>query len=131
VALTEVTVALAITALLAAITAPNFMRAHLRSQASQTLKVLREVESAKEMYAIKNNVPDGVTPTCADLLPYARQGSPAAAQMAANRLHDVLGRPIAINAIGKLPQLNAVSWDQFAPVAEDNPKAFWGEFGHY
>ncbi len=130
-ALTEVSVALAITAVLAAISAPNFMRAHLRSQASQTLKVLREIESAKEMYALKNSVPDGVTPTCADLLPYARQGSPAAAQLAANRVHDVLGRPIAISAVGKPPRLNPISWDQFAPVVDDSPQAYWGEFGHY
>jgi type II secretory pathway pseudopilin PulG len=131
VALTEVTVAVAVTALLAAITAPNFMRAHLRSQASQTLKVLREIESAKEMYALKNGVSDGVVPTCADLLPYARPGSLAATQLAVNRVHDVLGRSIAINAIGKPVQLNTVSWDQFEPVVGDSPQAFWGEFGHY
>ena len=130
-ALTELGVALAITALFAAVTAPNFWRAHLRSQASQTLKILREIESAKEMYAVKNGIPEGVTPSCADLLPYARAGSPAAAQLAVNRVHDVLGRAIAINAIGELPQLNTNRWDQFAGVVGDPPQVFWGDFGHY
>jgi len=129
--LTELGVALAITALFAAVTAPNFLRAHLRSQASQTLKILREIESTKEMYAADNGMPYGVTPSCADLLPYARAGSPAAAQLATNRVHDVLGRPIAINAIGQLPQLNSVSWDQFAGVVGEPPQVFWGDFGHY
>jgi type II secretory pathway pseudopilin PulG len=127
----EVTVVLASVALVAAVAAPDFLRAHLRSQASQTLKILREVESAKDMYAVSNRLPDGVVPTCADLLPYTRAGSPAATQLAANRVHDVLGRAISINAIGQLPQINPVSWDQFAPVLGDSPRAFWGEFGHY
>ena len=91
----------------------------------------RHYESTKEMYAADTGMPYGVTPSCADLLPYARVGSPAAAQLATNRVHDVLGRPIAINAIGQLPQLNTVSWDQFAGVVGEPPQVFWGDFGHY
>ncbi|MEP6714826.1 MAG: hypothetical protein ABJC09_04590 [Terriglobia bacterium] len=124
-------VALAITVAVGAFSAPSILRAHLRLQASQTLKVMREIESAKEMYALKNGIPDGVTPSCADLLPFARPGSPAAAQLAANRVHDALGRPIAINAIGKQPQLHPVSLDQFAPAVEDSPQEFWGELRQY
>lgn len=127
--MTELVVAIAITIVIGAFSAPSLLRAHLRLQASQTLKIMREIESAKELYAAKNGIPDGVIPSCADLLPFARQGSPAAAQLAANRVHDVLGRPIAINAIGQLPQLNTVSRDQFAPAVEDGPQEFWGEFG--
>ena len=131
VALVEITVVVASVAVIAAITAPDFMRVHLRSQAAQTLKILREVESAKEICAASNKLPDGAIPTCADLLPYARPGSPAAAQLAANRLHDVLGRSIAISAVGEPPRINPQSWEQFAPVLGDSPRAFWGEFGHY
>jgi len=122
-------VALTITIVIGAFSAPSLLRAHLRLQASQTLKIMREIESAKELYAAKSGVPDGVIPSCADLLPFARQGSLAAAQLAANRVHDVLGRPIGINAIGQLPKLSPVSLDQFAPAVEDDSPEFWGEFG--
>ena len=129
--MTELAVALAITAVCAALTAPNLWRAHLRSQASQTLKILREIESAKEVYAEKNGVPSGVTPSCTDLLPYTRRESILAAQLATDRVHDTLGRAIAINPIGEQPQIKTMSWDQFSSVVGDSPQAFWGEFGHY
>ena len=76
-----------------------------------------------------NNHTDDVVPSCADLLPYAKPGSTAAIQLAANHIGDAFGQDIAINAIGEPPQIENATWNTFATVVD--PDTFWGGFTYY
>ena len=132
--LVEIMIVVAIIALLAAIAVPNFLRARKRSQATMTLEILRQIDDAKDLYAIEfNKVGDssaggGVVPSCADLLPYAKPNSLMANQLAANHITDVFGRDIAINAIDLPPQITHATYDNFAEVV---PTDFWSPYGSY
>jgi len=73
--LVEIMIVVAIIAVLAAIAVPNFMRARKRSQATLLLNTLRLIDGAKDQYCIEYSKAD-VSPTCSDLMPYAKTGTP-------------------------------------------------------
>ena len=131
--LVEIMIVVAIIALLAAIAVPNFLRSRKRSQATVTLELLRELDAAKDLYAIENNKVGsssgaGVVPSNADLLPYAKPGTALAIQLAANYVNDVLGNPIATNAIDSQVQITNASYNALSDVA---PMSFWSPYGTY
>lgn len=133
--LVEMMIVVAIIGSCAAVTVPDYLQARKRSQAKMTREILRQIEDAKDLYAIQyaSEVGDssagaGVYPTCADLLPFAEPGSLMASQLTANRITDIFGREIEVNAIDQPPQLKRATCDTLSDVV---PRNFWRPYSSY
>ncbi|MBE0540320.1 MAG: von Willebrand factor type A domain-containing protein [Verrucomicrobia bacterium] len=66
--------AAAILLLLAAITLPNFIRARNTSASNAMMNQLRQIEAAKQQWAVDHNKPANAVPTTVDLKPYLKGG---------------------------------------------------------
>src|SRR6202521_2866180 len=73
--LVEIMIVVAISALLAAIAVPGFLRARKRSQATRILNDLRMIDSAVDQYAIETNRTTGATVAVTDWTNYLKKGS--------------------------------------------------------
>lgn len=84
--LVEIMIVVAIIGLLAAIAIPNFVRARNTSQKNACINNLRQIDGAKQQWALENGKQDTSTPTSADVARYlgrtASAGSLAAAKVA-------------------------------------------------
>ncbi len=117
----EIMIVVAIIGLLAAIAVPSFMRARMRAQASTILNECRQVDAAKDQYALENSKTGTVTPAWADLTPYLKAGSKLAGAGGA----DSLGNSIQINNIQSRLTVNTATKTSLSTAADD---AFWGPF---
>ena len=68
--LVEIMIVVAIIGLLAAIAIPNFVRARKTSQTNACINNLRQIDSAKQQWALENKKKDSDTPTQQDLLQF-------------------------------------------------------------
>ena len=74
--LVEIMIVVGIVGMLAAISIPNFIRARTRSQTSVCVNNLRQIEQAKQTWAMEMRQPSGAVPQQSDLDPYmGRAGS--------------------------------------------------------
>lgn len=73
--LVEIMIVVAIIGLLAAIAIPNFVQARTTSQKNACINNLRQVESAKEQYALENGKNTGDSATEANLSAYIKGGA--------------------------------------------------------
>lgn len=67
--LVEIMIVVAIIGLLAAIAIPNFVRARTRAQLSSCLANLKQIDGAKQVWAIDTGAADTATPAMGDLVP--------------------------------------------------------------
>ena len=67
--LVEIMIVVAIIGLLVAIAIPNFMRAREEARANSCVANLKQVEGAKERWAMSTGAAGGSTPTATDLVP--------------------------------------------------------------
>ncbi len=72
--LVEIMIVVAIIGLLAAIAIPNFVKARLTSQTNVCVNNLRQIDYAKQQWALEFGVAGAVTPALADLQPYLGRG---------------------------------------------------------
>ena len=91
--LLEIMIVVAIIGLLAAIALPNMAKARDNSRLNTIYSNLRQLDSAKERWAIENNIPNGATADLADLLAYLRGGV----------LQDVIHETYVPNPVGTPP----------------------------
>lgn len=73
--LVEIMIVVAIIGLLAAIAIPNFVRARATSQKNACINNLRQLDGAKQQWALENKQLSTVTPGVADVQPYLGRGS--------------------------------------------------------
>src|SRR5437762_14385297 len=73
--LVEIMIVVAIIGLLAAIAIPNFVRARLTAQKNACINNLRQIDSAKQEWALENKKADAETPSKADLTPFLNGGN--------------------------------------------------------
>ena len=73
--LVEIMIVVAIIGLLAAIAIPSFMRARLTSQQNACINNLRQIEAAKDQYALESGLTNGATLSFANIGPGATAGS--------------------------------------------------------
>jgi prepilin-type N-terminal cleavage/methylation domain-containing protein len=73
--LVEIMIVVAIIGLLAAIAIPNFIRARTISQANACINNLRQIDGAKQDWALELKKPPTATPVASDLQPYIGRGS--------------------------------------------------------
>ena len=85
--------AVAISGMMAAIAIPNFVKARAVSQKNACINNLRQIDAAKNEWALEKGKKDGDVPTQEDLMPYLRKW-PVCPQ----------GGTYTINAIGRPPE---------------------------
>ena len=119
--LVEIMIVVAIIALLAAIAVPNFLRSRKRSQATQVLEDLRQIDSAVDQWAIENNKAGGAAVTWGDVQKYLKTGT----RLYTSGGKDILGNAFTINAVDTAPQVAAATYTALSDVA---PSDFWSPF---
>lgn len=75
--LVEIMIVVAIIGLLAAIAIPNFVRARTQAQTQACIANLKQIEGAKQVYALDTGVASTVTPAMTDLVPTYIKRTPA------------------------------------------------------
>ena len=73
--LVEIMIVVAIIGLLAAIAIPNFVRARNTAQKNACINNLRQIDGAKQQWALENKKTDTDTPVSADITPYMKGGN--------------------------------------------------------
>ena len=73
--LVEIMIVVAIIGLLAAIAIPNFVRSRTTSQTNACINNLRQIDSAKQQWALETRQNGAVTPTDAELQTYLVRGN--------------------------------------------------------
>ena len=73
--LVEIMIVVAIIGLLAAIAIPNFVKARQNSQTNACINNLRQIDGAKQQYALEQGKTGGVTVSTTDIQPYLGRGS--------------------------------------------------------
>ncbi len=90
--LVEVLAVLAIVAVLAAMILPNFVRARTSSQSNAVINNLRQLDGAKQQWALEHDRSENDVPTFQDLKPYFKgDGTPP----------DVMGERYALGRVGE------------------------------
>lgn len=120
--LVEIMIVVAIIGLLAAIAVPSFMRARLRAQATTILNECRQVDAAKDQYALENSKSGAVTPDWVDLTPYMKAGS----RLANSANADTLGNAFSVNDIQTRLQVNATTKTTLSDATGGD--TFWGPY---
>src|SRR5258706_12205886 len=73
--LVEIMIVVAIIGLLAAIAIPNFVKARKTAQTNACLNNLRQIDGAKQQWALENAAAVSATPSAAAITPYLGRGS--------------------------------------------------------
>ena len=73
--LVEIMIVVAIIGLLAAIAIPNFVRARSTSQKNACINNLRQIDGAKQQWALENKKSDTDTPASADVANYIKNNA--------------------------------------------------------
>ena len=73
--LVEIMIVVAIIGLLATIAIPNFVRARLKAQQSACINNLRQIDGAKQTWALENKASQTATPVLANVQPYLGRGA--------------------------------------------------------
>jgi prepilin-type N-terminal cleavage/methylation domain-containing protein len=68
--LIEILIVVLIIGILLAIAVPNFMKARATSRTKACVSNMRQIDSAKQQWAMDNNQVGSATPAAADVLPY-------------------------------------------------------------
>ena len=119
--LVEIMIVVAIIALLAAIAVPNFLRSRKRSQATQVLEDLRQIDSAMDQYAIENNKSGGAAVGWSDVQNYIKKDT----RLFASGGKDVFGNAFTIGAVDTAPKVSSTTYTDLLAVA---PADFWSPF---
>ena len=119
--LVEIMIVVAIIALLAAIAVPNFLRSRKRSQATQVLEDLRQIDSAMDQYAIENNKPGGAAVGWSDVQNYLKKDT----RLFSSGGKDVFGNAFTIGAVDTAPKVSSTTYTDLLAVA---PADFWSPF---
>lgn len=73
--LVEIMIVVAIIGLLAAIAIPNFARARTTSQTNACINNLRQIDGAKQTWALEKSLDPAATPQITDIQPYLGRGT--------------------------------------------------------
>lgn len=119
--LVEIMIVVAIIALLAAIAVPNFLRSRKRSQATQILEDLRQIDAGIDQYAIESNRAGGSNVVWADVQKYIKAGT----RLYNSGATDILNNAFTITSVDTAPKVNAATFTALSDVA---PADFWSPF---
>ncbi|MFA5499633.1 MAG: prepilin-type N-terminal cleavage/methylation domain-containing protein [Candidatus Omnitrophota bacterium] len=92
--LVEIMIVVAIIGLLAAIAIPNFVRARTQAQTQACIANLKQIEGAKQVYALDTGAASTVTPAEGDLVPTYIKRAPACPAAGAYTYGDIDTAPV-------------------------------------
>lgn len=118
--LVEITIVVAVIALLAAIAVPGALRARKRSQATRVLEDLRLIDHAIDQYAVETGKSAGVNPVFSDLKVYVKGNT-----RLYNTGRDIFNRrygPFTVDSFPKVPQRTFIA---LSDVADTD---FWSPY---
>ena len=115
-------VVVSVIALLAAIAAPNWIRARKRSQAARILEDLRDLDQAVDQYAIDYTKTGGENPAFSDLRLYMKSGT-TLYTTGADLFGDTYG-PFTVDA----PPQVQVPANAFQTLSDVAPVVFWSPY---
>ena len=118
--LVEIMIVVAIIGLLAAIAVPSFIRARQRAQATTVLNEARQLDAAKDQYALENNK-TSITPVFADLTPYLKAGS----KLVGNGGLDSMGGSFTIGTVNENVRVAAGTQSTLSAATG---AGFWGPY---
>jgi len=110
--LVEIMIVVAMIGLLAAIAVPNVIRARTNAQQKACINNLRQIDAAKQQWAIELRQPGGVTPNETDIGPYLnRSGSTTNVICPAGGLTATFASSYTMNEVTNPPacQIQAIS----------------------
>jgi prepilin-type N-terminal cleavage/methylation domain-containing protein len=73
--LVEIMIVVAIIGLLATIAIPNFVRARLKAQQTACINNLRQIDAAKQEWALENKAAQTASPQLSNIQPYLGRGT--------------------------------------------------------
>src|ERR1041385_6360730 len=91
--LVEIMIVVAIIGLLAAIAIPNFVKARGTAQRNACIHNLRQIDGAKEQWALENKKKQNDACTSNDIDSYIKGGTPTVCPGGGNYTVDVVGTP--------------------------------------
>lgn len=112
-------IAVAIIALLAAISVPNVLRARKRAQATRILSDLRVMDYALDRWALEKHKGAGDVAEFSDLRPYLKDGQLSGAGT------DLFGAALGPFSVDVGPKVSAAAFDALSDVA---PPEFWSPY---
>ena len=101
--LVEIMIVVLIIGILMAIAVPNFVKARTNSQKSTCIANLKQIETAKEQWAMENAQPATATPTSAQLAPSYVKVYPTCPTNGTYAIGDMSTRPTCDQAGHVLP----------------------------
>ncbi|MBI4025170.1 MAG: prepilin-type N-terminal cleavage/methylation domain-containing protein [Verrucomicrobia bacterium] len=120
--LVEIMIVVAIIGLLAAIAVPSFLRARMRAQASTILNECRQMDAAKDQYALETNKSGSNAPAFADLTPWLKAGS----KLATNSGNDTLGNAFTLGSISARLTVSTATKATLSDATGGD--TFWGPY---
>jgi prepilin-type N-terminal cleavage/methylation domain-containing protein len=116
--LVEIMIVVAIIGLLAAIAIPNFVRARSTSQANACINNLRQIDGAKQQWALETKQATNATPATSDLTGYLKSsvlcpagGTTAVKLTDTYTINDMSTKPTCNIGSGFLPTAHAMPAD--------------------
>ncbi|MBI4028263.1 MAG: prepilin-type N-terminal cleavage/methylation domain-containing protein [Verrucomicrobia bacterium] len=120
--LVEIMIVVAIIGLLASVAVPSFIRARMKSQATTILNECRQMDGAKDQYALETNKSGSNTPAFEDLTPWLKAGS----RLANNGGADTLGNSFTLGAISARLRVASATKDTLSESTGGD--TFWGAY---
>ncbi len=114
----EIVIVMALIALLAALAVPNFVRARKGSLTDACINNLRQIDGAKQQWALENGRRSSDTPTDTDLQPYLGRGDAGTIDKVYCPMAPTPG-PMAgytINSVGTPPVCNQYSTNEHPAI---------------
>jgi len=101
--LVEIMIVVAIIGLLAAIAIPNFVRARTTSQQNACINNLRQLDGAKQQWALEFKANATTTPAITDIQPYLGRGSSGTAPTCPADSSSAFANSYSINPLTNAP----------------------------
>ena len=102
--LIEIMIVVAIIGLLAAIAIPNFVHARATSQQNACINNLRQIDGAKQQWALETKANASVTPSSDNIQPYMGRGSTGSLPICPLDSNNAFSSSYSVQALGTAPQ---------------------------
>ena len=113
--LVEIMIVVAIIGLLAAIAIPNFVRARTTSQTNACINNLRQIDGAKQAWALEFGAPTNSRPGIAELQPYLGRGVNGSLPTCPLDPEDTFTTSYRVHSVSRVPTCQIDTTDHVLP----------------
>jgi prepilin-type N-terminal cleavage/methylation domain-containing protein len=113
--LVEIMIVVAIIGLLAAIAIPNFVRARTTAQMNACINNLRQIDGAKQQWALENKASQTASPGATDIQPYLGRGSAGTQPVCPADSSQTMATSYSINTLQVAPSCQIVTSSHVLP----------------